>query len=52
VKQKTIEHYANETRPERCLVKLYKKYLAGCSETAIAAKDVFLFITSKSKETV
>jgi hypothetical protein len=49
VKQKRIERYANETRPERCLVKLYKKYLAGCSETAIA-KVVFYLSPQRGKK--
>lgn len=40
LRQKKIEHYASETRPERCLVNLYKKYVSKCPQSAFT-KDVF-----------
>lgn len=39
-KQKRIEHYANNSTPDRCLVHLYKKYVSKCPESAMA-KNVF-----------
>ena len=39
-KQKRIEHYANNSTPDRCLVHLYKKYVCKCPESAMA-KNVF-----------
>ena len=47
VKAKRIEHYANRDRPERCLVALYKKYLAKCPKAAME-KDSF-YVSARRK---
>ena len=47
VKAKCVEHYANRDRPERCLVQLYKRYLAKCPHRAIE-KDSF-YVSARRK---
>ena len=40
LRRKQVEHYANETCPERCLVNLFKIYVEKCPKAAIE-RDVF-----------
>ena len=47
VRQKRIEHYANDEEP-MCLVRLYKKYLEKCSKTAVQGNNVF-YLTPRQK---
>ena len=35
VRRKQVEHYANKTCPERCLVNLFKIYMEKCPKAAI-----------------
>ena len=48
VRQKRIEHYANDEEPAMCLVRLYKKYLEKCPKTAVQGNNV-LYLTPRQK---
>ena len=48
VRQKRIEHYANDEEPAMCLVRLYKKYLEKCPKTAVQGNNVF-YLTPRQK---
>ena len=48
VRQKRIEHYANDEEPAICLVRLNKKYLEKCPKTAVQGNNVF-YLTPRQK---
>ena len=48
VRQKRLEHYANDEEPAMCLVRLYKKYLEKCPKTALQGNNVF-YLTPRQK---
>ena len=47
VKAKVVEHHENIVNPERCVVRLYKKYVSKCPNDVIGG-SVF-YLTPKRK---
>ena len=47
VRQKRVEHYANPSSEERCMVQLYKKYIARCPQ---GVQDKYMFYLSPRRK--